>query len=200
MEGSAMDILEAVDVLQALGFHMYRKILLRGTLVGVALVYMPYDVYGRLIFNGGITYLDFGCGKWLDVEVLEYNLPGLLLHFAAERDTTRRHRVSESESDQEAVFPQKLAETENASGRKLDSLWQGCEGHWKALYRGAVLEINNQLRVLSIDGGDIDPQNRLFGHTGMDEQAGIPLNAAFGIIDEAGGYEEIPVNTDTPEA
>ena len=191
-----MDILEAVDVLQALGFHMYRKILLQGTLVGVALVYMPFDVYGRLIFNGGTTYLDFGCGKWLKIEELEDHLPTLLLRFAAERDASDRHRALETESTLETVFPEKLAETEKASGRKLNSLWQGYEGHWKGLYRGAVLEINNHLRVLSIDGGDIDPQDRLFGSAEADAQAGIPLNDAFGIIDEAGGYEEIPVDMD----
>jgi len=195
-----MDILEAVDVLQALGFHMYRKILLRGTLVGVVLVYMPFDVYGRLIFDGGTTYLDFGCGKWLDLEELEDQLPTLLLHYAAERDAATRSPVAASESAQDSAFPQKLAEMEKASGRKIDSLWNSADGLWKGLYRGAVLEINNHLRVLSIDGGAIYPQDRLIGHTEMDAQAGIALNDAFGIIDEAGGYEEIPVDMDAPEA
>lgn len=195
-----MDIREAIDVLQALGFHMFRKILFRKTLVGAAFVYMPFDVYCRLINDGGTTYLDFGSGEWHDVEGLEDYLPTLLTQFVAARESADRPGASESASALEDAFPEKLAETEKHSGRKLDFLWQGANGCWMGLYRGAVLEINNHLRVVSIDGGSLVPQNRLFGFTEKDTQAGMSLRDAFGVIDESGGYEEIPVDVDALEA
>ena len=185
-----MDILEAIDMLEAVGFHMYRRILYNGKQVGAALVYTPIDLYCRLIFDGGITFLDIGRGEWEDVDGLKDDLQTLLMQSAEEMDTPKPV-VSGSVAAPEGVFPEKLAETEMEAGRKLDFLWEGCNGSWIGIYRGAVLEINSDLRVISLDGGEIKLQNTCFGYPGADSQAGMSLPEAFAVIDKRGGCEEI---------
>jgi hypothetical protein len=185
-----MDILEAIDMLEAVGFHMYRRILYNGKQVGAALVYTPIDLYCRLIFDGGITFLDIGRGEWEDVDGLKDDLPTLLMQFAEEMDTPKPV-ASEFVAAPESVFPEKLAETEKEAGRKLDFLWEGCNGYWIGIYRGAVLEINNDLRVISLDGGEIKLQKTCFGYHDADSQTGMSLPEAFAVIDTRGGCEEI---------
>jgi hypothetical protein len=188
-----MDILEAIEMLEAVGFHRYRTILYGGIQVGAALVYTPIDLYCRLILDGGTTFLDIGNGKWINVDELKDDLPTLLMQFAEEMDAPKPPRVSESAEALESVFPIKLAEIEKKAGRKFDFLWEGCNGYWMGIYRGAILEINNHLRVIALDGGELSLKHNYFDYPEADARAGISLQEAFAVIDKQGGCEEIQV-------
>lgn len=192
-----MGLAETVEMLEAMGFHMFRKILYRHQPVGAALVYTPIDLYSRLIVEGETTYLDFGCGEWHNAEALQDTLPTRLMQFAAEMNETASAFGCETGNAIENEFQEKLVEAEKQAGRKLDCLWQGFNGFWKGLYRGAVFEINNHLRVIAIDGGELAPRDRFVASRKTDMTAGMSLRHAFAEIDRAGGYDEIEV--DEPE-
>jgi hypothetical protein len=188
-----VDILEAIEMLEAVGFHMYRKILYGGIQVGAALVYTPIDLYCRLILDGDTTFVDFGSGEWDDVDELRDDLPTLLMQLVAETDASNPPPVSAPVKAFESVFRKKLAEIEKEAGRKVDFLWEGSDGYWVGIYRGAVLAINNHLRVIALDGGELSYQNNFFGYPEADARAGMTLQDAFAAIDKLGGCEEMQV-------
>ena len=184
-----MDIKQAIEALEAAGFHLYRRLRQGEKLCGAMMVHTRTDLYVgmRLLDNELWSHLSGDCpaqdsGLFLSFRELQEKIPDLLAQAQKQRDTlSEYHGKQDAELDMR--IPVQLQELKTQTGRTLEPCWLGENGLFKGVYRGVVLEINESLRVIGFDHYVLRSDAAAAG-------SGLPLEDVFDQIDAAGGYEE----------
>lgn len=184
-----MEIDEAIEMLEAAGFHLYRRLRQGNELCGARMVHTITDLYVnvRLLDDGLWSYLGGECvgyngGLFVNFDELQAKLPGLLAQAEKQRDQLREY-YGEEDAELDMRMPIQLKKLKDQTGRGLEPYWWGEGGFIKGVYRGVILEINDSLRVIGFD-------DYVIRSDAANESAGTSLEDVFDQIDEAGGYEE----------
>jgi hypothetical protein len=197
-----MDIKQAIEVLEAAGFHLYRRLRRGDELCGALMVHTRTDLYVgiRLIDNELWSHLSGDCpaqdsGLFLSFLELWEKIPGLLAQAQKQRDTLSEY-YGKQDAELDMRIPIQLQELKAQTGRALEPCWLAENGLFKGVYRGVILEINESLRVIGFDDYVLRSDAATSG-------SGLPLEEVFDQIDAAGGYEEEriegPCDAETPQ-
>jgi hypothetical protein len=176
-------------MLEAAGFRAYRRILRGNEVCGANLVHDNADLYldVRLVEDGVWADLSgepvgANGGLFVNFDDLHHRLPGLLAD-ALEQLQALKALCGRFEADRERRVAARLDELQAVAGRGLEACWLGGRGFTKGLYRGVILEIDDQLRVLDVEDERVRPACVL-------SETAPPLREVLDRIDAAGGYEE----------
>jgi hypothetical protein len=90
----------------------------------------------------------------------------------------------------DVMVAEQVAELKQETGRGFEFVWYGEGNYLKGLYRGAVLKINNHLRVIWCDGHEVLRDDLDGDYPESGEDAGLSLQDAFDQIDDMGRLEE----------
>jgi len=184
-----MDINEAIETLEAAGFHLYRRLRHGDELCGAMMVHTETDLYlaVRLFDDGLCTYLSGDCigsqgGLFVNFGELQAKLPMLLMQAEKQRDALAEYYGKQAAELDVRILIQ-VKELKGHTGRGLETCWLSEIGSIKGVYRGVILEINDSLRVIGFDDCVL--------RSGVaSETSGLALEEVLDQIDEAGGYEE----------
>jgi len=187
--GKAMDISEAIDTLEAAGFHLYRRLRHGNELCGAMMVHTETDLYlaVRMFDDGLCSYLSGECigvqgGLFVNFGELQAKLPILLTEAEKQRETLTEY-YGKQDAELDMRIPIRLKELKDHTGRVIKPFWWGEVGSIKGVYRGVILEINDCLRVIGFD-------DCVLRSDSSNEHSGLPLEEVLDEIDKAGGYEE----------
>jgi hypothetical protein len=184
-----MDIIQGIEVLEATGFHLYRRLREGDELRGALMVHTKADLYVamRLVDDGLWTYLSGSCaaeaaGLFVEFRELRDKILDVLYQSETQQNALSAHcRKQDTALDIRISF--QLQELKAQTGRALELSWLGENGFVKGLYRGVILEMDDSLRVIDCEGLVLRPED-------AEEGSEIPLGKVLERIDEAGGYEE----------
>lgn len=180
-----MDINEAIEMLKAAGFHLYRRIVNGPELIGALLVYPPVDLYAEvdslidgalLRFNGVAGDHTFNC---TDTTIFQN---AIQTQIQSAIGTWGEKGLPPAYPDLEEWFQgpdlktiQQLRQMKVEHGHEIEAIWLTRNFGFKCLYRGAIIGVNGELMAaVGVDG----------------KRVAIPLKIALALLDEMGGLEE----------
>lgn len=192
-----MDIIEAIKVLEAEDFRLYRKILNSGDVIVGLLVLPTLDLYADVRRSDNGARVAFTGGKLDGDGIVDIAADDLNKQLRAVLYKARQHSIyyDKGEEKRDLYLLGQLAELEKETSRNFDRVWQGRDEYFKVLYRGVVIEINNKLEVLSLQGQELSP-----GDEPDPEDVRPDLVAMLNLIDESGGFTEKRVEVEDLEA
>ena len=188
-----MDIHGSIEMLEAAGFHLYRRIVNGSELISALLVYPPVDLYAEVdsLIDGTLLRFDGLAGNHAfnctDTSMARNAIQTQIL---SATETWDGAGLPAAYPDLEAWFQgpdlqtiQRIRQMKVAHGYGIESIWLTRNAAFKCLYRGAVIKVDDELMTaVAVDG----------------KRVAIPLNIALALLDEMGGMEEQQI--EEPEA
>ena len=196
-----MYIHEVIRLLEDNGFHLCSKKLKGNRPFSAILVQTTYDLYAKVCtsnqyeatqvtFSGpGLLKYKPDRGIFSYTEELQERI-SKHIQYAEERMDMQLDKHDKFDEALDVMVAEQVAELKRETGRGFDFVWYGEGNYLKGLYRGAVLEINNHLRVIWCDGHEVLCDDLDDDYPESGEDAGISLQDAFDQIDDIGRLEE----------
>jgi len=196
-----MNIDEVINLLEDNGFHLCSKKLEGSRPFFAYLVQTTYDLYAK-VFMGDqywATQVAFsGPGRLKNepdrgifsfTEELQERITSHI-QYAEQQMKMPLEKYDKVDAALDLTVAEQVAELKQETGRGFEFVWYGEGDYLKGLYRGAVLEINNHLRVIWCDGHEVRRDDLDDDYPESGEDAGISLQEAFDQIDDMGRLEE----------
>jgi hypothetical protein len=196
-----MNIHDVIKLLEDNGFHLCSRKLKGNRLFGAFLVQTAYDLYARVYASDQyaatqVTFSGPGLLKYEpDRSIFSYTeeLQERItrhIQYAEEQMEILLQKYDKFDAALDVMVAEQVAELKQETGRGFEFVWYGEGDYLKGLYRGAVLEINNHLRVIWCDGHEVLRDDLDDDYPESDEDAGISLEDAFDQIDDTGRLEK----------
>ena len=180
-----MDINGALEMLEAAGFHLYRRVVNRSELIGALLVYPPIDLYAEVdsLIDGTLLRFKDLAGEHAfnctDTTMLQN---AIQTQVQSAKKTWDGAGLPAAYPDLEVWFQgpelqtiQQIRQMKVEHGYDIEHIWLTGDCGFKCLYRGAVIKVNDELMTaIGVDG----------------KRHAIPLKAALALLDEMGGLAE----------